>query len=62
MDFNENKNYSNRSSLLSERIKSIPSLNDSREIVLENLNGTYSHGIFRFQVSQNLISIIRYQT
>jgi len=45
MNFNENRNYSNRSSLLSERIKSISSLNDSREIILENLNGTYSHGI-----------------
>lgn len=41
----DNQSPSSRTSLISDRFGSMSSLNASREIVLQNMNGTYSHGI-----------------
>jgi len=44
MDYGNNFN-SARSSFLSDKIKSLSSLDESRGIILEELGGTYHHGI-----------------
>jgi len=44
MNYGNNFN-SARSSLLSDKIRSVSSLDDSRGIILEELGGTYHHGI-----------------
>lgn len=46
MNYHANYNNSAKSSLLSDKTNSISSLNDSRGIILENLDGTYHHGTY----------------
>ncbi len=41
---NVRNTQSSRSSFLSDKIRSVSSLNDSRDIILEELGGTYHHG------------------